>query len=181
MIDRTWQTCVLPLEIQLNLAMPCLASNDQKLVPAFSFWPYLTVQVMTNTCKHNLAMTRCASNDGANNRVLPQAVQLKSGHSLPCKYLLWTNDQGRHRPLSFISGSMFYLLLGFIVLLHHAWLFRVCLWHTTVSQSWHTHSYILTHSYMGIIWCPLTRLIDTPWQHQALYHLSGINLLIDHK
>ena len=34
-------------DVQLNLAMPRLASNDRGPAPAFSFWPCLAVQVMT--------------------------------------------------------------------------------------------------------------------------------------
>ena len=37
---------ILP-DVQLNLAMPHLASNDQGPALAFSFWPCLAVQVMT--------------------------------------------------------------------------------------------------------------------------------------
>ena len=46
-IDRTWKNCVPPQDVQLNLAMPRLASNARGPAPAFSFWPYLAVQVMT--------------------------------------------------------------------------------------------------------------------------------------
>ena len=69
--------CVLPQHVQLTLAMPRAPCNcmDWGPAPAFSFWPYLAVQVMT-AGQHRL-----------------------EGHASLCKQWLWArNDQGQHRP-----------------------------------------------------------------------------------
>ena len=70
MIDGSWWNCVLQQDIQFNLAMPHLASNDQGPTPACSLWPCLAVQVMTEG-KH---------------------LQTQSGHALLCKQRLSTID-----------------------------------------------------------------------------------------
>ena len=46
-IDGTWQNRVLPQQVQLNLAMPRLASNDEGATPVSTIVPCLAVQMMT--------------------------------------------------------------------------------------------------------------------------------------
>ena len=51
MIDGTWQNSVRPQDMQLNLALPCLASNDRGPVPTsiliLAMPRQLWMQVMT--------------------------------------------------------------------------------------------------------------------------------------
>ena len=69
-LDGAWQNLVLPQDVQLNLPMPRLASDDQRN------WPCLVLQVMTEgrdgtlqnlvlqqEAKLNLAIPCLAKND----------------------------------------------------------------------------------------------------------------------
>ena len=80
MLDRTWQNCVLPEDLLLNLVMPPLANEDQEPAPAFSLWPFLVVQVMTEgPCLAMQAM--------AKHIIVFFQQDNQSDHALPCKVM----------------------------------------------------------------------------------------------
>ena len=48
---------VLPQDVQLNLAMLCLATNDRGPAPAFSFWPWMRIETFVCGAKQDFVQT----------------------------------------------------------------------------------------------------------------------------